>query len=171
MGRQRPKRPKLTQPVDFRQQIIPRNHLQGGISRIRPAVRLIRPDGGPGRCRALSWLGACTWVEARRLQDGPIRTLRMTEAMMVPLVSSKTNPQPSSRLRLQDDSEILEADDFESLRVQLRERYPDDAFECTIHWERDLQAEERRQRAQHSPARQMAEAIVEEAQRDEKGSL
>ena len=107
------------------------------------------------------------WVEVRSLQDGSILKLPMTEAMMVPLVSSKINPQPSSRrvLRLQDDTEILEADAFEELRVQLQRRYPDEAYQRTIHWERDIEAEQRRERALNGLARLMAEAAVEEALR------
>ena len=68
------------------------------------------------------------WVEVRKLQDGSIRTLPMTGVMMVPLVSSRIAPQPSNRqvLRIQDDHEIQEADDFAELRIQLRRRYPDD---------------------------------------------
>ena len=104
------------------------------------------------------------WVEVRSLRDDTIRKLPLTAVMMVPLVSSKVKPQPSSRrvLRLQDDTEILEAEDFENLRVQLRHRYPDDAFERTIHWERDLEAEERRERALNGLAKIFAEAAVEE---------
>ena len=104
------------------------------------------------------------WVEVRSLQDGSIRKLPMTEAMMVPLVSSKINPQPSSRwvLRLQDDTEILGADDFEEHRVQLQRRYPDEAYERTINWERDIEAEQRRERALNGLARRMAEAAVED---------
>ena len=113
------------------------------------------------------------WVEVRSLRDDTIRKLPLTAVMMVPLASSKINPQPSSRrvLRLQDDSEILEADDFETLRVQLRQRYPDDAFEHTIHWERDLEAEERRERALNGLARLMAEAAVAELVRKDNVSL
>lgn len=103
-------------------------------------------------------------VEVRSLQDGTIRRLPLTAVMMVPLVSPKINPQPSSRrvLRIQDDSEILEADDFANLRVQLRQKCPDDAYERTIHWERDIEAEQRRERALNGLARLMAEAAVED---------
>lgn len=107
------------------------------------------------------------WIEVRTLQDGAIRRLPMTAVMMVPLVGSKVKPQPLSRrvLRIQDDSEMLEADDFENLSVQLRQRYPDDAYERTIHWERDLEAEQRRERGLNGLARLMAEAAVEETLR------
>ena len=85
--------------------------------------------------------------------------------MMVPLVSSKITPRPSNGqvLRVQDDSEILEADDFEKLRVQLRQKYQDDAYERTIHWERDIEAERRRERALNRLAKLMTETAVEEA--------
>lgn len=70
-------------------------------------------------------------VEVRKLQDGSIRTLPMTGVMMVSLVSSKIASQQSDRLvlRIQDDHEILEADDFAELRAQLRQRYPDDTYQ------------------------------------------
>ena len=104
------------------------------------------------------------WVEVRSLRDDTIRRLPLTAVMMVPLASSKINPQPSSRrvLRIQDDSEILEADDFANLRVQLRQKYPDDAYERTILWERDIEAQQRRERALNGLARLMAEAAVED---------
>lgn len=103
------------------------------------------------------------WVEVRKLQDDTIRKLPMIVVLMVPLVTSKVNPKPSSRrvLRIQNNSEILEADNFESLRVQLRQKYPDDAYERTIHWERDIEAEERRERALNGLAKLMVDVAVE----------
>jgi hypothetical protein len=49
-------------------------------------------------------------------------------------------------LRLQDDAETWEASDFDELRTRLREKYPNAAFERTLHYVRDHEAEERRER-------------------------
>jgi hypothetical protein len=46
-------------------------------------------------------------------------------------------------LRLQDDEETWEAATFEELKIRLRDKYPDAAFERTLHYERDHEAEQR----------------------------
>jgi hypothetical protein len=50
-------------------------------------------------------------------------------------------------LRLQDGEETWEAETFEELKIRLREKYPDTAFERTLHYVRDHEAEGRRERA------------------------
>ena len=50
-------------------------------------------------------------------------------------------------LRLQDDEETWEASDLDELKIRLRDKYPDAAFARTLHYVRDHEAEERRERA------------------------
>jgi hypothetical protein len=50
-------------------------------------------------------------------------------------------------LRLQDDKEAWEVETFDELRSRLQKKYPDAAFERTLHYVRDHEAEERHERA------------------------
>jgi hypothetical protein len=105
------------------------------------------------------------WVEIRKLDDDTVRRLPLTAAVMVPLVDP---PMPSKRLlRIRDEAGTLQAETFEELRLQLRQRYPDDGYVRTIHWERDIAAEQRRDRALNALAQLMAETAVEEALREQ----
>ena len=108
------------------------------------------------------------WVEIRDLNDNTVRTLPLTGRIKVALIE----PTPPSKrvLWLENDSGNLEANDFEELRAKLREKYPDDAYERTIHWERDIEAEQRREHALNGLAMLMAEAAVEEALGEQKQS-
>ena len=81
------------------------------------------------------------------------------------LARPKKNEAPipnQELLHLKDGAETLEAKSFDELRAQLRDKYPDDAFERTLHFERDREAEERRERALNGLAQLLAEQVVEE---------
>ena len=62
-------------------------------------------------------------------------------------------------LQLKDASGLLEAKNLDDLTAQLRERYPGDLYERTLHRERDLEAEERRAHAMD----QLLDIIVQAA--------
>ena len=90
------------------------------------------------------------WVEVRELATGSVRTLPLTAVRLVCLKRGKKNdPPPPDRefLRLKDDAETWEAETFEELRTRLRDKYPDERFERTLHYVRDQEAEEQRERA------------------------
>jgi hypothetical protein len=82
------------------------------------------------------------WIEVRNLQDDTIQRLPLTSVIKVALI--EPTPPRKRVLQIKDDQGILEAEQFEDLRVQLRQRYPDERFERTLHWERDIEAEQRR---------------------------
>ena len=65
-------------------------------------------------------------------------------------------------LQLQDGEERWEAETFEELRTRLRDKYPDDAFERTLHYVRDHEAEERRERALSGLISLLAKAAVDD---------
>ena len=88
-------------------------------------------------------------VEVHELASGSVRKLPLTAVRLVFLKRGKKNePLPPDRelLRVQDDEETWEADTFDELKTGLREKYPDTAFERTLHYVRDHEAEERRAR-------------------------
>jgi hypothetical protein len=90
------------------------------------------------------------WVEVRELATGSVRKLPLTPMRLVCLKRGKKNelPLPDREvLRLQDDAETLEVETFDELKARLRDKYPDAAFERTLHYVRDHEAEERRERA------------------------
>jgi hypothetical protein len=64
-------------------------------------------------------------------------------------------------LQLQDGTETWEAKTFDELRVRLREKYPDAAFERTLHYQRDREAEDRREKALNGLAELLAKAAVD----------
>lgn len=104
------------------------------------------------------------WIEIRNLQDDTIQILHLTSVIKIALI--KPTPPSKRILQIKDDEGLLEAEHFEELRVQLRQRYPDQRFERTLHWERDIEAEQQRDNALHMLARFMAEAAVDEALRE-----
>ena len=93
-----------------------------------------------------------------------MRKLPLTAGRLVFLKRGKKNealPPDRELLRLQDDEETWEADTFDELKTRLREKYPDTAFERTLHYVRDHEAEERRERALDELASIFAKAAVE----------
>ena len=105
------------------------------------------------------------WVEVRDLARGSVRELPLTAVRLVCLKRGKKNePLLPDRelLRLQDDEETWEVETFDELRTRLRNKYPDAAFERTLHYVRDHEAEERRERALNELARIFAKAAVDD---------
>ena len=90
------------------------------------------------------------WVEVRELASGSVRKLPLSAVRLICLNRGKKNEPPlpdKALLRLQDDKETWEVETFDELRSRLREKYPDAAFERTLHYVRDHEAEERHERA------------------------
>lgn len=90
------------------------------------------------------------WVEVRELATGSVRKLPLTAVRLVCLKRGKKNEPPipdRELLQLKDDTETWEAETFDELRARLRDKYPDATFERTLHYVRDNEAEERRERA------------------------
>lgn len=90
------------------------------------------------------------WVEVRDLTSGSVRKLPLTSWRVACLKRGKKNEPllpDKELLRLQDGEETWEASDFDELRSRLRDKYPDVAFERTLHYVRDPEGEERRERA------------------------
>ena len=90
------------------------------------------------------------WVEVREVVTGSVRKLPLTAVRLICLKRGKKNEKPipdKELLQLKDDAEIWEADTFDELRARLRDKYPDAAFERTLHYVRYQEAEERREKA------------------------
>jgi hypothetical protein len=90
------------------------------------------------------------WVEVCDLASGSVRRLPLSAVRLVCLkIGKKNEPRPPDRdvLRLQDNEETWAAETFDELRTRLRNKYPDAAYERTLHYMRDHEAEERRERA------------------------
>lgn len=84
------------------------------------------------------------WVEIRDLRSGSVRQLPLKIIAKVHIPRKKNEPQRPREefLALQDGAEELEAKNLDDLIAQLRQRYPDGAYERTLHRERDRQREE-----------------------------
>jgi hypothetical protein len=105
------------------------------------------------------------WVEVRELASGAVRKLPLSAVRVICLKRGKKNePLLPDRelLRLQDDEESWEASDFEELRSQLRAKYPDAAFERTLHYVRDHEAEKRREQALNGLIEILAKTVVDD---------
>lgn len=105
------------------------------------------------------------WVEVRDLASRSVRKLPLTAVRLVCLKRGKKNEPPlpdREVLRLQDDKETWEAETFDELRTRLRERYPDAAFARTLHYVRDHEAEERRERALNGLISILAKRVVDD---------
>lgn len=105
------------------------------------------------------------WVEVRDLATGSVRKLPLTAVKVICIKAGKKNePLPPNRelLQLKDGEETWEAETFDELRARLRDKYPDAAFERTLHYVRDKEAEERRERALDGLIRILAKAAVDD---------
>jgi hypothetical protein len=105
------------------------------------------------------------WVEVRELASGSVRRLPLTAVRLICLKKGKKNEPPlpdRELLRLQDDEETWEASDFDELRTRLRDKYPDAAFERTLHDVRDHEAEERHGRALNGLISLLAKKVVDD---------
>lgn len=70
-------------------------------------------------------------------------------------------------LRVQDDTTVIEGKDIDELAVQLRDKYPDETHERRLHWERDMEAEQRYTDALDSLIELFAKAIVDDLLREQ----
>jgi hypothetical protein len=105
------------------------------------------------------------WVEVRELASGSVRVLPLSAVRLICLKRGKKNEPPlpdRELLRLQDDEETWEASDFDELKIRLRDKYPDAAFERTLHYVRDHEAEERREEALNGLIRILAKSVVDD---------
>ena len=105
------------------------------------------------------------WVEVRELKSESVRKLPLTAVRRVCFKRGKNNePLLPDRevLKLQDEEETWEADTFDELRARLRDKYPDSAFERTLHYVRDLEAEERREAALNGLISILAKRVVDD---------
>lgn len=102
------------------------------------------------------------WVEVCELTNGSVRNLPLTAVAKIHIPRGKKEAQRPTEeiLQLKDGSTTLEAKSLDDLAAQLRERYPDDAYERTLHQERDREAEARRAQALHQLVKILAEAVV-----------
>jgi hypothetical protein len=112
------------------------------------------------------------WIEIRELASGSVRTLPLTAVMKISLARRKKNEPPipnEELLQLKDEAETWEAKAFDELRVRLRDKYPDSAFERTLHYVRDQEAEDRRERALNGLIELLAQSLVDEILEEEAG--
>jgi hypothetical protein len=104
------------------------------------------------------------WVEVRELASGSVRKLPLTAVRVICLKRGKKNePLLPDRelLRVQDEGETWEASNFDELKCRLRDKYPDAAFERTLHYVRDHEAEERREEALNGLISILAKTVVD----------
>lgn len=89
------------------------------------------------------------WVEVRERLNGSVRHLPLNGVSKIHIPRTKKEAQKPNEeiLQLKDGTATLEAKSIQDLAAQLRARYPDDAYERTLHWERDREAEVRRAEA------------------------
>jgi hypothetical protein len=74
--------------------------------------------------------------------------------------SAQNNTLPEISIEVQDIGRVWKASDVQDLSRQLRELYPDGAFERTLKCVRDPEAEERRESALNELAQILVEAGV-----------
>jgi hypothetical protein len=89
------------------------------------------------------------WIEVREQANGFVRHLPINGVTKIHIPRTKKEVQKPNEeiLQLKDGLDTLEANSIQDLAVQLRARYPDAAYERTLHWERDREAEVRRAEA------------------------
>ena len=102
------------------------------------------------------------WVEVRELQSGSVRKLSLHGVAKIPIIRDGIEAQRLREevLQLKDGSATLEAKSLDDLAAQLRQRYPDEAYQRTLHRVRDGEAEERRAEAMNGLIRILAEEAV-----------
>lgn len=105
------------------------------------------------------------WIEVRELATGSVRKLPLTAVRLVCLRRGKKNEPPlpdTEVLQLKDDAQTWEAETFDELRTRLRDKYPDAVFERTLHYVRDQEAEERREKALSELVDILARRVVDD---------
>ena len=105
------------------------------------------------------------WVEVLELKNGSVRILPLNAVAKIHIPRRKNEAQKPTEeiLQLKDGSATLEAKSLDDLATQLRERYPDEAYERVLRRERDREAEERRADAMNKLFEILVEAVVKEA--------
>lgn len=111
------------------------------------------------------------WVELRDLRSGTTRNLPLGAIAKIHIPRKRNEAQRPREeiLQLHDNPTIIEAKNFDDLATQLREKYPDGAYERTLHGERDHQAEERRAEAMNALLEILANAVAEQLLSEEQG--
>lgn len=105
------------------------------------------------------------WVQLRDLRNNSVRDLPITVFQRIALVEKKgatPDTSPEISLEVQDAERTWKASDLEDLARQLRKHYPDEAFQRTLKWERDLASEKRHQEALDGLMQLLAEVVVRE---------
>jgi hypothetical protein len=105
-------------------------------------------------------------VEIRDLRDGTSRILPLNVFALIPLKPGNVEKPARQLLRLEDGGDVLEAADLDELRVALRAKYPDDAYERRLHVQRDREAEDRRREAISELVELLARAAVDDYLRE-----
>jgi hypothetical protein len=111
------------------------------------------------------------WVELRDLENGSTRNLPLTAIAKIHIPRKRNEAQRPSEeiLQLHDNSVIIEAKNLDELAAQLRQKYPDEAYERTLHRERDHEAEQRRADAMNSLIEILAKSVAEQLLREGQG--
>lgn len=104
------------------------------------------------------------WIEIKDVATGEVRQLPLSMRIRVKLPTRESPFEEPRRETLvaTDGESTLEAPTFDELRVVLREKYPDETYERTIHCERDRVAEQ----ALDDFCRAFARAAVDELLRE-----
>ena len=107
----------------------------------------------------------CFWVEVRELASGSGRKLPLSGVKVICLKREKKGEPllpDKELLRLQVGEDTWEADTFEELQNRLRNKYPDAAFERTLHYVRDHEAEQRHEAALDGLMSILVERVVDD---------
>ena len=111
------------------------------------------------------------WVELRDLENGSTRNLPLTAIAKIHIPRKRNEAQRPSEeiLQLHDNPVIIEATNLDELAAQLRQKYPDEAYERTLHRERDHEAEQRRADAMDGLIEILAKSVAEQLLREGPG--
>jgi hypothetical protein len=111
------------------------------------------------------------WVELRDLENGSTRNLPLTAIAKIHIPRKRNEAQRPSEeiLQLHDNSVIIEAKNLDDLAAQVRQKYPDEAYERTLHRERDHEAEQRRADAMDGLIEILAKSVAEQLLREGQG--
>ena len=104
------------------------------------------------------------WVELRNLHDGSVRNLPLTARRRIHIPTEKNAPAlpDEVELRLEDNEDVIEGRDIDSVATQLRKRYADADYERILRCERDLDAETRKVAALDGLIEILAKAAFED---------